>query len=130
MKLEVPVLLANVAQNYFVNTFKEQGWDGQPWQEVKRRVEGTKEYKYPKYKDLSRRTSPILVRTGGLRRAVSNSIRSATWQSIRLVVDYPGAANQNEGLTLPRRHFMGQSKVLDELIKSKLKQNIDKAWQH
>ena len=117
MKAKVPVLLANEAQNYFVRSFTQQGWDGQRWQEVKRREPGTQEYKYPKSKGLSRRTSPILVRTGRLRRAVSNSIRSATWQSVRLVVDLKYAAAQNDGnpdRNLPRRHYMGNSPILEQ----------------
>lgn len=128
MKGEIPVILANQAQTFFTRTFTNQGWDGQPWQQVKRRIEGTSEYKYPKTKGLSRRTSPILVRTGTLRRAVSNSIRSATFQSIRLVVDLPYAYNQNEGVTIPKRHFMGNSPLLEQQQVLKIKQYIDKAW--
>ena len=128
MKGEIPVILANQAQTFFTRTFTNQGWDGQPWQQVKRRIEGTPEYKYPKTKGLSRRTSPILVRTGTLRRAVSNSIRSATFQSIRLVVDLPYAYNQNEGVTIPKRHFMGNSPLLEQQQVLKIKQYIDKAW--
>lgn len=132
IKQELPIILANQAQNYFVASFTNQGWDGTGWKEVNRRQPGTDEYKYPKFKGLSRRTSPILVRTGRLRRAVSNSIRSATFQSIRLVVDLPYAAAQNEGdssINLPRRHYMGNSPILVEKQKAKIKQYINKTWQ-
>lgn len=132
MKQELPVILANHAQNYFVATFTKQAWDGTSWREVKRRQEGTNEYKYPKLKGLSRRTSPILVRTGTLRRAVSNSIRSATFQSVRLVVDLPYAAAQNDGVpehNLPRRHFMGNSPILRDQQVAKIKKYINKTWQ-
>ena len=128
MKRELPILLANQAQNFFVRSFTQQGWDGEHWQEVKRRIEGTPEYKYPKFKGLSRRTSPILVRTGRLRRAVSNSIRSATWQSVRLVVDLPYAANQNEGDTVPRRHYMGNSPLLVAEQQLKIRTYINRIW--
>ena len=130
MKSELPIILANHAQNFFVGTFTKQAWDGTGWKEVKRRQPGTDEYKYPKFKGLSRRTSPILVRTGRLRRAVSNSIRSATFNSVRLVVDLPYAAAQNDGNdNLPRRRFMGNSPVLVVEQKNKITKYINKAWQ-
>ena len=43
MKEDLPVQLANQAQNYFVGSWKQQGWDGQAWKEVKRREQGTPE---------------------------------------------------------------------------------------
>lgn len=130
MKSELPVILANHAQNYFTSSFTKQGWDGKGWRQVNRRIPGTDEYKYPKNKGLSRRTKPILVGTGRLRRAVSNSIRSATFNSVRLVVDLPYAAAQNEGNgNLPRRHYMGNSPKLVEQQKLKIKNYINKTWQ-
>ena len=132
MKTELPVILATQAQTYFTRSFTKQSWDGAGWKEVKRRQPGTDEYKYPKFKGLSRRTSPILVRTGALRRAVSNSIRSATFSSVRLVVDLPYAAAQNDGdskINLPRRHYMGNSPMLMEQQNLKIRNYINKAWQ-
>lgn len=112
-KDELPRLLANQAQNHFAGSFKRGGWDGTPWKEVKRRQEGTPEYKYPKRKGLSRRTKPILVQSGQLRRAVSMSARVVTWQKILLVVDLPYAERHNEGKDgMPKRQFMGHSSVL------------------
>jgi len=131
MKSELPVVLANHAQNFFVRSFKSQSWDGQAWKEVKRRQEDTSEYKYPKFKGLSRRTSPILVRTGALRRAVSNSIRSATFQSIRLVVDLPYAAVHNDGdetVNISRRRYMGNSPILMQEQRQKIKLYVNKMW--
>lgn len=131
VKHELPPILANQAQNYFVASFTKQAWDGVGWREVKRRQEGTDEYKYPRFKGLSRRTSPILVRTGRLRRAVSNSIKSATFQSVRLVVDLPQANAINEGdstINMPRRRYMGNSPILMQQQKEKIKQYIDKVW--
>lgn len=130
-KKDLPLIIANQAQNYFVRAFTLQGWDGDGWQEVKRRQEGTPEYKYPKFKGLSRRTTPILVRTGRLRRSVSNSIKLATWERILLVAEAPGAAAHNDGdpkINLPRRHFMGNSPILDAEIKAKTTKYFDKVW--
>lgn len=114
-KEDIPRLLANQAQNHFASSFKKGGWDGSPWKEVKRRIEGTKEYKYPMRKGLSRRTKPILVQSGKLRRAVSMSARVVTWQRILLTVDLPYAERHNEGKDgMPKRKFMGHSSVLQD----------------
>lgn len=129
MKTELPVVLANQAENYFVDSWKRQGWDGAGWQTPKRRIEGTSEYKYPKNKDLGRRTRATLVKTGALRRAVSNSIRSKTFNSIRLVVDLPYATYHNEGDgKIPKRTFMKDSPILRVKQKEKIKEFTDKVW--
>ncbi len=131
MKKELPFVVANQAQNFFVRRFTLQSWDGSAWKEVKRRIEGTPEYKYPKYKGLSRRTSPILVRTGRLRRAVSNSIKEATWERVLLVVEAPGAAALNDGApenNLEARTYMKHSPLLDAEIKVKIIKYVDKVW--
>jgi len=110
MKRELPILLANQAQRYFADSWKQQGYEGKQWKEVKRREEGTKEYKYPKYKGLSRRTNPILVRSGALRREVSNSIRSQSFDLIKLVSSLPYSSYINEGTpTMDARPFMRDS---------------------
>ena len=105
MQRETLVLLSNQAQNYFVKSFKNQGFNGEPWKEVQRRTPDTKAYKYPKKKGLQRRTSPILIgagfkkRGGTLRLAVSNMARTAQIGNgtVRMIVDLPYAAIQNDG---------------------------------
>lgn len=130
MKRELPVILANDAQNFFVGTFDKQGWDGQAWEEPQRKIPGTAAYKYPKFKDLGRRTRATLVKTGRLRRAVSMSIRSQTFTSVRLTVDLPYAARNNEGLDgTPKREFMGRSPILLEQHKAKIKTYMSRLWE-
>jgi hypothetical protein len=63
-KHDLLVLLSNQAQNYFLRSFKNQGFDGEAWKEVKRREPGTSEYKYPKKKGLKRRSQQILIGSG------------------------------------------------------------------
>lgn len=144
VKKDLPILLAAQAQNYFSSSFKKQGFDGQPWQEVKRREEGTDEWKYPGGYGLSRRTNPILVgggrikgtAGGTLRRAVGNSIRSATFENITLIVDLPYAEIQNKGGTaghggsavIPKRQYMGQTQELTAMQIAKVNEYIDKIW--
>lgn len=121
VKHELPILLANQAQRHFTESFSQGGYEGKPWKEVQRRIQGTSEYKYPMNKGLSRRTSPILVRTGKLRRMVSNSIRTKTFELIRLVAALPYASYQNEGTDdIEARPYMrdspGLRKIQNELI--------------
>ena len=133
MKRDLPVLLANQAQREFTAAFTDQNFtagNGQQWQEVQRRIAGTPEYKYPKTKGLSRRTSPILVRTGKLRRAVSNSIRMATFEKIQLVVPLDYAKYQNDGTdNIPQRRFMGDGINLRRKQKDLINREIKKVWQ-
>lgn len=124
LKNDLPILMANKAKNYFLSSFKQQGWEGSSWQEVNRRIEGTKAYKYPSKPKASSRKNPILIRTGKLRRAVSNSIRTVTFEKIQLIVDLPYAVRHNEGTDgMPQRKYMGDS----EKLRSIMKDEIDKA---
>lgn len=132
MKEVLPVQLAAQAQSYFVGSWAAQGWDGAGWQTPKRRIDGTPEWKYPKKKDLGRRTRATLVKTGTLRRAVNNSIRSQVFGQggVRLMVDLPYADVHNSGLgNMPQRKFMGDSPILRVKQIQKIKQFTDNVWQ-
>lgn len=128
-KRELPKKLANMTQNYFVLSFRKQGFDGGKWQEVKRRIPGTPEFKYPKTKGLSRRTKPILIESGELRRRVANSILLATWPTVKLMVDLPQAAAINEGTDkMPQRQFIGQSNELTGKQITLVETYFDRVW--
>lgn len=138
MKRELPVVLANDAQNYFTASWDKQGFDGQKWPDVKRHDTSTSEYKYPIALRARKLSSPILVgvyrgRSGGtLRRLTSRSIRSKTFTSVRLEVDLPYAKSQNEGNpgnNTPARPYMGQSKELTQLQRMKIKNYMSNLWQ-
>lgn len=126
------VAMAN--KNYFINSFKTQSWDGKNWEEVQRRIPGTRAYKYPKKKRLRRRTRPILVGKGSLRRAVNSSIKSVTPNRVRFQVDLPYAAIHNDGLRkkggglMPKRQFMGTNKELDKLNRQIIQKHVNKAF--
>lgn len=129
MQREIPIVIAQVSKNHFVENFKKEAWNGDKWITPNRKIEGTKEYKYPKTKGLSRRTSPILVRSGALRRDVSNSIQNATWKSIRLVSNMPYSARHNYGLSgMPQRQFMGDSVQLRKKQKEVIKTKMNNIW--
>ncbi|HEY4063201.1 MAG TPA: hypothetical protein VGM30_14945 [Puia sp.] len=135
MKQDLPRQLANQAQNYFTDAFGKQGFDGQPWQDVKRHDTNTPEFKYPIGLQARKLSSPILVgvyraRSGGtLRRAVSRSIRSATWKSIKLQVDLPYAKAQFRGTDkIPARPNLQQSKELTAMQKETIRKAMDDAF--
>ena len=129
MKPKLPQEIAAIAQSSFVKNFNDESFFGKKWQQVQRRQEGTKAYKYPKTKKLSRRVKPILIGTGKLKREVNSSIRQATFEEIRLGVDLPYAAAQNEGTNkIPQREFMGNSPILEKKIKDKIKKSISQIF--
>ena len=135
---EVMVLLSNQAQNYFLQSWRNQAFDGESWKEVQRRTEGTKAYKYPKEKGLQRRTAPILVgsgwkkRGGTLRRAVSTMSRTAENIGpfkVRMIVDLPYAKVINEGgRNMPQRQFVGQTAELTRMQTEKIENIISRIW--
>jgi len=136
-KRETLILLSNQAQNYFLDSFKKQGWDGTPWKEVQRRTPGTKAYKYPKTKGLQRRTQPILIgagyrkRGGTLRRAVSSMSRTKeiTKDRVRMIVDLPYANIINEGGGhMPKREYVGQDSTLTRMQTEKITEIINRIW--
>jgi phage gpG-like protein len=122
--------VANMARNHYVNSFRVSSWEGKAWRQVQRRIAGTGAYKYPKNKGLSRRTKPILVNKGTLRRKVNNSVKSVSNGKIVFEVDLPYAKYHNEGTgKLAKRQFMGWSKKQgDESIKI-IEKHINRVWQ-
>lgn len=129
MKPKLPQEIAAIAQSSFVKNFNDESFFGKKWQQVQRRIEGTKAYKYPKTKKLSRRVKPILVGTGKLKREVNSSIRQATFDEIKLGVDLPYAGYINEGTEkMPQREFMGNSPILEKKIKDKIKKSISQIF--
>ena len=124
MKTTLPKVLANDAKRFFLSSWDKQGFTDvglTPW---KPRAKETKKTK----------GKSILVGTGKLRRAVANSVKSATFESIKFEVNLPYAAIHNEGGTLhnggtmPKREFMGDSKTLRDLLEKKINLAIEKIW--
>lgn len=117
-KVDLPKLVASDIRNYFVNSFKQQGWAGTKWKDVKRRQKETQ---------TARDKKPILIQSGRLRRAVNESIRKTTWQEIVLGIDVEYGAKHNEGTDgMPKRQFMGESKELNAKIHERIEKEIKK----
>lgn len=95
LKRSLPIKLANSTQNFFVDSWRKQGWDDGGVKSWKPRRKETK-------KSIGR---AILVRAGKLRRAVGQSIRSATFDKIQLVVALPYAKVHNEGESVTVKEY-------------------------
>lgn len=132
-KRVLPVKLAKQAERYFTDAFKTGGMEGEEkWPEVQRRIPGTRAYKYPKKRGLSRRTRPILVgETTSLRRRTANSVRDARWGYVRLVVDHVAAEVHNDGdesRGIPARPYMKQTPALESKQEKLITTEMDKIW--
>ncbi len=128
LKKKLPQLLANQAQQFFVSSWSQNGWDGTPWAEVKRRQDWTKAFKYAKPAD---RTRHILVKTGALRRAVGDCVRSVSFEKTVLVVEVPGdyAEYINNGTDkMPARPFMKDSELLRTKQIQLIEKEVDRIW--
>lgn len=132
-KQELPKILAGQAQSYFLKPFiskSAQEFDGKEWKEVQRRQEGTKAYKYPKRKDLSRRTRPILVgKTRHLLRAVNHAVKIQQWPKVKLVIDDQKAIYHQEGTeNMEARPMVGQTQELTIMQKGTVEKYFNKVW--
>lgn len=123
----LPKVLANETKNYFVGEFNKQEWNGTKWKPSKRQTNPKK----------TRDTASTLVQSGTLRRAVINSLQSATFEKIYFEVkDVDYAQVHNEGLRagrgagfqMPKRQFMGQTNKLTRIQRDTIDKTIDKIW--
>jgi len=125
--------IAMAHKNHFLQAFKDQAWDGKKWQEVNRRIPGTKEYMYPKKKGLKRRTRPILIGKGSLRRQVNSSIKLVNRSRVLFMVDldYAGVHNdggRTRGGVIPKRQYMGESSQTKKFTKDIIKKYVNKTF--
>jgi len=128
-KKDLPIKLANDTKNYFLSSWKKQGFDGQTWKEpLRKSIKG----------GGSKNKSAILVQSGRLRRDVSNSLKQANWDKIIFKVDNPYAAIHNFGLMgkafgkhsfkMPQRQFIGDTKELRNKQLELIKRSIGSIW--
>lgn len=112
--LKISYAVGNIARNHSIDNFRKQGFvDGglRPWKGRKDR----------------RNTRSLLVKTGRLRQ----SVRVKRYNSREVVIgtDTPYASYHNEGTgRLLKRQFIGDSKELDEKVKTVIIKEIDKLF--
>lgn len=121
VKRELPKQVANDTKLYFLNAFRLEAWDGKPWELPERRKRKARS---------SRDRSKTLVQSGALRRAVSNSLKEATFQVIRFdVTDVNYAGYNNFGTQRnPQRQFMGQTNELTKIQTERITKIMDRIW--
>lgn len=119
-KRKIPVLVSNNSKNFFLQSFRNQGFTDNSLE------------KWQKRDNRSRRNSgrAILVDTGALRRSIK--VSQSSFNKIVITSNLPYAAVHNYGLKagrgrgfkMPKRKFMGNSKKLNQqnidIIKSEL----------
>lgn len=85
LRSQLPQAMADAARNFFVDSFKRQGW-----------YEGRVLKKWKPRKKNTGRKRAILVKSGRLRRSIR--IRSATFRRITIAAEAPYAAAHNFGV--------------------------------
>lgn len=117
------ILIGNEAKNFFVASFRKQGFEN-------RSVEHWK----PRKKEDNRKGRAILVDSGDLRRSIIREPVNKSQLKVKISTDLPYAKIHNEGGTMknggkmPKRQFMGDSYKLNELCKKIIVSQLDKIF--
>jgi len=127
----------NTAKNFFVESFRKQGWDDRSvtrWQPRKRTT-----YRTKKGKIVDDTTRAILVKSGDLRRSIIRHNANRAAMSIRITSDLPYSKIHNEGgdgkawgkyrFKMPQRKFMGESFNLNEKVKQVIIKRLNKVFE-
>ena len=122
--IDLSLIMANTAKNEFMNNFREQGFNGNKWEPVKRKS-----------------TQNILQGKGSgrLRKDVANSVSTGHKNSnlsYTLVVENDYAKVHNEGLKsgrgagfiMPKRQFIGMTAKLNAKLLQKISQKVNTIW--
>jgi len=123
-KRNIPVLVSNNSKNFFLQSFRNQGFTDNSLE------------KWQKRDNRSRRSSgrAILVDTGALRRSIK--VSQSSFNKIVITSNLPYAAVHNYGLKagrgrgfkMPKRKFMGNSKKLNQQNISIIKSELNKIF--
>jgi len=123
-KRNIPVLVSNNSKNFFLQSFRNQGFTDNSLE------------KWQKRDNSSRRNSgrAILVDTGALRRSIK--VTQSSFNKIVITSNLPYAAVHNYGLKagrgrgfkMPKRKFMGNSKKLNQQNISIIKSELNKIF--
>lgn len=114
LKVEAPLVIANMAMNHFLEGFRKGGF-----------MTNASQSGWPKRK-LEDKGRAILVKSGDLRDSIHKKV--VTFSDITIATKQVAYARRhNEGLkNMPKREFMGKSKVLNQKIGVKLYQMVKK----
>jgi phage gpG-like protein len=113
------ILIGNEAKNFFVNSWRLQGFEDRSVQKWTPR----------KKQDKKRAGRAILVDSGDLRRSIIREPVNKSQLSVKISTDLPYAKVHNEGVgKMPKRQFMGDSYKLNELCKKIIISQLDKIF--
>lgn len=125
-----PRIAGQVALDHAKENFQRQSFDGRPWQEVQRRIPGSKAYRSNTLRHPARLSRPILTGdTGDLGRSlqfsVSNGQATIFSDKIYAKVHNEGLrAGCGKGFIMPQRQFLGTSQNLEQDIKQQILQQF------
>lgn len=119
---ELPRIIGVEAVNHFKDNFQKEGFDvPKSWQEVKRRTWG-------RGADASRKI--LTGRTGDLGRSIQKRVeqtRVIIFSDLKYapVHNYGLRSGRGKGFLMPKRQFIGDSKILDDKLMKIIKKRID-----
>ena len=122
---DAPEYAANIAVEKFKENFENEGFFGNKWQEVQRRIPGTKNYNAVAKRHPADTQRKILTgRTGNLR----NSINYRTEPGVAIIYSdtHYGKYHYEGDGKLPKRQFIGDSPELNKAIMEKLEKELNK----
>ena len=138
------IKIGNEAKNFFVNTFREQGFQDQTFQPWKRRkIKDSKrgKYDYTTNEETGKRKRvkgtvrsvksgrAILVQSGDLRKSIIREPVNKAQLSVKISTDLIYAKVHNEGIgKMPKREFIGNSYKLNENCKKIVISQLDKIF--
>lgn len=115
--IDISLDLANTAKNDFMNNFRQESFGSKKWEPRKSK------------KNIGRK---LLVRTGRLRRDVSNSVTNGRRNSnfsYTLAVKNPYAEYLNDGTpNMDPRQFVGMTAELNRKLLTKISQRLGTIW--
>jgi len=113
------ILIGNEAKNFFVNSFRVQGFEDKSVEKWKPRKTQTK-------RNIGR---AILVQSGDLRRSIIRQPVNKANLSVKISTDLVYAKVHNEGIgKMPKRQFIGNSYKLNENCKKIVVSQLDKIF--
>lgn len=135
-KKELPGVLGTMARNHFADSFRKGGFTDdvfERWPGRKGELRGG----IAMVRQRSRGSRAILVKSGALRRSIM--VKESSFDRVRIVADMGLSGNKdyapvhNEGLRagrgrgfdMPKRKFVGRSKLLERNIQKRIEKEIN-----
>lgn len=132
----LPEIVGVMAVNHFKENFQNEAWGRSKWPEVKRRMATwTRKGKVvPNPTKGAKRSRKILTGdTGDLGRSIQYTPESGkvTIHSDLIyasVHNFGERAGRGAGFIMPKRQFIGEDEILNQKIKSKIEQQLEKIF--